>query len=122
MCYIQEMKTYTGGCHCGAVKFEVKADFMKAMVCNCSHCHMKGFLLAFVPAEDFTLLQGEENLTEYRFNKKKIAHLFCKTCGVQAFGRGEKKDGTPTVMVNLRCVDGIDTDTLEITKVNGKDF
>ena len=114
--------TYSGGCHCGAVRYEVEAEFTKAMECNCSHCSKKGFLLAFVPAEQFTLLSGEDNLTEYRFNKKTIAHLFCKTCGMQSFGRGKRKDGTPTVMINLRCIEGLDLSTLELSHVNGKDF
>jgi hypothetical protein len=104
------------------VRYQVAGDFAKAMACNCSHCSKKGFLLAFVPSGDFTLIQGEDHLTEYRFNTKHIAHLFCKICGAQAFGRGQKRDGTPTTMVNLRCVDGIDPDALEITRVNGKDL
>ena|SRR5207302_7967868 len=116
------MDTYTGGCHCGAVRYEVLGDFAKAMECNCSHCSKKGFLLAFVPSEDFRLLRGEDNLTDYRFNTKHIAHLFCKTCGTQSFGRGQNRDGTPTTMVNLRCVDDIDPEAIEIMKVNGKDF
>jgi hypothetical protein len=105
------MSTYLGGCHCGAVRYEVSGDFAKAMECNCSHCSKKGFLLAFVPSGDFTLVQGENNLPEYRFNKKHIAHLFCKTRGAQSFGRGQQRD-----------VDGIDPSTLKITKVHRKDL
>lgn len=116
------MTTHTGGCHCGAVAYEVDMEPKEGMQCNCSHCSKKGFLLSFVPASLFKLLKGEDALTEYRFNKKQIAHLFCKHCGVQSFGRGTSKDGTETVAINLRCVDGVDTDTLDIKKVNGKDF
>ncbi len=114
------MKKYTGSCHCGAVRYEVETDLAKVISCNCSHCHKKGFLLHFVPATQFILLSGEENLTDYRFNTEKIAHLFCKTCGVQSFGRGAGKDGVPMVAVNARCLDNVDTDTLEVTKVDGK--
>jgi hypothetical protein len=32
--------------------------------------------LAFAPRSQFKLLKGEDNLTEYRFNKEAIAHLF----------------------------------------------
>ena len=80
---------YTGGCHCGAVRYEVEADLSTAMECNCSHCAMKGFILTFVPAADFTLLTPEAKLTEYQFNKKHIHHLFCPICGVQSFGNGK---------------------------------
>ena len=37
-----------------------------------------------VPLADFTLLQGEEVLTTYRFNTMVAQHRFCSICGVQA--------------------------------------
>ncbi len=116
------MKTHTGSCHCGAVTFTVTADIEKVIECNCSHCSKKGFLLAFVPAEQFTLLSGEDNLTEYRFNKKHIAHLFCKTCGVQCFGQAKNKEGIETIAINVRTLPDLDLSTLTITPVDGKSY
>jgi hypothetical protein len=116
------MKIHQGGCHCGAVTFTVEADIEKAMECNCSHCAKKGFLLVFVPRAQFTLLTGEDNLTEYLFNKKHIRHLFCKTCGVQAFGYGKGHDGSEMNMVNARCLPDLDLPTLTITQVDGKSY
>lgn len=116
------MKTYTGGCHCGAVAFEATSGLETVMECNCSHCSKKGFLLTFIPAEQFTLLSGEENLTLYQFNRKHIEHLFCNVCGVESFARGKGKDGSPTIMLNVRCLNDIDTSTLSITPVDGKSF
>ena len=116
------MQKYTGGCHCQAVQYEVEVDLAQTFTCNCSHCEMKGFILAFVPATRFTLLSGEESLTEYRFNKKKIAHLFCKVCGVQSFGRGADQAGNPTVMINARCLAGVDITTLQSGKFDGKNM
>jgi hypothetical protein len=83
---------------------------------------MKGFVLAFVPATNFKLLSGEDMLTEYRFNKKKIAHLFCKVCGVQSFGRGMDQKGNATVMLNVRCLDGVDLSTLHSGTFDGKNM
>ncbi len=116
------MQKYQGSCHCGAVKYEVEGDFKEGMSCNCSHCKRKGFLLAFVPGSQFNLLQGEENLTTYQFNKKHIDHVFCKTCGVQSFGRGHDKEGNLMIAINLNCLEDFDTDTLTINKVGGKSF
>lgn len=113
---------YTGRCHCGAVKFEVDADISNVIDFNCSHCSRKGFLLAFTTAQNFKLLSGEDQLSEYRFNKKQIAHQFCKICGVQAFGTGAMPDGTPTKAVNVRCLDDVDLTTLNVTAVDGKSF
>ena len=46
---------------------------------------------AYISSEvAFTLLSsGEGALSDYRFGDKSIAHLFCKTCGIQAFGFGK---------------------------------
>jgi hypothetical protein len=113
------MKIHKGGCHCGKVRYEVEGNIENAMSCNCSHCGKKGFLLHFVPADKFKLEKGEENLSEYRFNTKKIQHLFCKDCGVQSFGRGKGEHG-PTVAVNVRCLDDVDLTTLTVTPYDGK--
>jgi hypothetical protein len=79
------MKTYEGGCHCGAVRYEVETDLAEAFDCNCSHCHKKGIILNFVDKEKFTLHTSEDMLMEYFFNKKAIRHLFCRVCGVQSY-------------------------------------
>lgn len=115
--------TYEGSCHCGAVTFTASMPpVTSAMSCNCSHCSRKGLLLTFIPREKFVVTGGKKQLTEYRFNKKQIEHLFCRTCGVQAFGYGTGHDGTAMAAVNVRCLPAVDLDTLSIEKVNGRDF
>lgn len=115
------MARYSGGCHCGAVRYEAEADLSGVIECNCSHCAKKGFLLAFTPRENFELASGEDNLGDYRFNSGSIAHLFCKTCGVQSFGYGAMPDGTQMAAINVRCLDNVDPATLSIQHVNGRD-
>jgi hypothetical protein len=116
-------KTYTGSCHCGKVRYEVKLDLGKVIACNCSICNKKGTLLTFAPAEDFTLLAGEEGLTSYQFDKKVINHNFCSTCGVTSFARGKRpSDGAPVIAVNARCLDGVDVTTLEVKHYDGKNL
>ncbi len=117
------MEKKIGGCHCKKLRYEVEIDLTQPVIeCNCSHCQIKGLLLSFVPEEQFTLVSGEDALTEYRFNTNKIQHLFCATCGVEAFGRGKKQDGTPTIAINVRSIDDIELETLVRTPVSGKDF
>jgi hypothetical protein len=91
------------------------------MSCNCSHCRRKGFLLTFVPADQFALESGEDALVTYTFNKHQIRHRFCGTCGVQAFGEGER-GGQQLRAINLRCVPTVDLDALEIQHVDGASF
>lgn len=114
------MTTYTGGCHCGRVRYGVAMDIENVLACNCSHCSMKGFLLTFVPADSFTLQSGEDSLTEYRFNKQHIAHRFCANCGVQSFAEAPGPDGTPMVAINARCLDNVDIESLAVVPFDGK--
>lgn len=113
-------QTYTGGCHCGAVRFEAEADFSEMITCNCSICEKKGSILAFTLREKFRVLSGEDKLTEYRFNKREIAHLFCSACGMHPFGYGAMPDGTKMAAINLRCVDDIDLRTIKPQHFDGK--
>ncbi|MCR4266823.1 GFA family protein [Nitratireductor sp. ZSWI3] len=111
---------YEGGCHCGAVRYSVEVDLANPITCNCSYCSKRGSILAFAPAGNFSLEKGESSLTEYRFNTKRIAHLFCSTCGMQSFGRGAMPDGTEMVAVNVRCLDGVDPNTLTTQEFDGR--
>jgi hypothetical protein len=114
---------YEGNCHCGAVAFRVAEEPpTEAMSCNCSHCRRKGFLLSFVPSDSFSLVQGDDVLTDYYFNKHSIAHRFCSTCGCQPFGSGKGPDGSDMAFINLRCVPSINLEELTIQKVDGASF
>jgi hypothetical protein len=115
-----ETKKYTGSCHCGSVRFEVQGDFSQVISCNCSICARAAYLLTFVPEAQFTLLSGEDQLSDYQFNRKRIHHLFCKTCGIHSFGRGTGGDGKPMCAINVRCLEGLDPDELSIKKFDGR--
>jgi hypothetical protein len=116
-------QTYSGGCQCGAVRYEVTADIGDLISCNCSRCGRLGLLLAFAPAQDFKLLAGDGAATEFRFHKNVIQHLFCPTCGVQSFARGKRpSDGSDVVAINVRCLDDVDPDSFKIKKVDGRKY
>ncbi|HEX6859164.1 MAG TPA: GFA family protein [Caulobacteraceae bacterium] len=110
---------YTGGCHCGAVRFKCEADLSTVIECNCSHCSIKGLLMVFPPKSQFTLESGEDSLTQYRFNKRVIAHQFCKVCGVEPFAFGTDPKGVETAAINVRCLDGLDLTTLNRVPYDG---
>ena len=115
-----ETKNYTGGCHCGEVRFEVTADITAAVSCNCSICQKRGALWVFVTPEHFALRAGADDLRDYQFGKKRIHHLFCPQCGVGAFSRGVKPGGGEMVAVNVRCLDDVDIAVLEPAFFDGR--
>jgi hypothetical protein len=115
-----EIKTLTGGCHCGKVRYEVKADISAVTACNCSICSRAGWLLAAVPGEQFTLLSGADDLSDYQFAKNRIHHLFCRSCGIRSFSRGATPDGKEMYAVNVRCLDDLDIESLPVTRFDGK--
>ena len=52
------LETYHGGCHCGRVRFRIRADLGTIGECNCSICTKKGILHLPVPLDRFKLLCG----------------------------------------------------------------
>ncbi len=106
-------KTYPGSCHCGAVRFEADIDLAKGTFkCNCSICFKTRAWLAPVPAADFRLLSGEQQLGDYQFGKKRIHHAFCRTCGVRPYSRGADPKGNPMYAVRVTCLEGVEPEAL----------
>ncbi|HEX6118530.1 MAG TPA: GFA family protein [Dongiaceae bacterium] len=101
------LKTFQGGCHCGAVRFECDLDLEKGTSkCNCSICRKGRFWKAIVMADAFRLIQGADALSEYQFGRHMIHHLFCTHCGIKPFGRANVPElGGEFYAVNLACLD-----------------
>jgi hypothetical protein len=107
------LATHRGGCHCGAVAFEVDAPArLTASDCNCSICRMSGFQHLIVPATRFRLVRGSESLTEYRFNTGIARHLFCRHCGVKSFY--VPRSNPDGYSVNVRCLDPSTIEHLDV--------
>jgi hypothetical protein len=117
---MSETKTHTGGCHCGRVRFEAKADLSQVMSCNCSICTQRGFLWSFISPAQFELQSGGDTLSEYQFHKHVIRHLFCANCGIEAFARGKMPDGSDVIALNVRSLDGIDVAALKTKTFDGR--
>jgi hypothetical protein len=110
-----------GGCHCGAVRFEVQCpDDVEIEDCNCSICAKTGFLHLIVPLSRFRLLQGADALTEYRFNTGVARHVFCRVCGVKPFYTPRSNpDG---IDVNVRCLDDGHGLRLNVVAFDGRNW
>lgn len=115
------MPTYKGSCHCGRAQFEVNiADLKKVRVCDCSICRKRGALNVRVEENDIKILSDLDGLTLYQFHTKTAKDYFCPTCGVMPFRRPRTAPELWTV--NVRCLEGVDLEQLEVTKVYGSKF
>ncbi len=111
---------YRGSCHCGQVAFEVEGEIGQVLSCNCSICQRKGSLLWFVPREKLRLLTRPEDMRAYTFNKHVIKHYFCPKCGMHPFGEGVDPKGQAMAAVNVRCLEGIEPESLPVKHFNGR--
>jgi hypothetical protein len=115
-------QTFSGSCHCGAVAFTVEVDPEQALKCNCSICTKLGAVWAFAPRSKFSLKSGTAQQGDYQFGKKRLHHRFCGECGVESYAEGTAPDGSPSVGINLRCVEGLDVDKLSPRQYDGRNI
>jgi hypothetical protein len=113
--------THVGGCHCGAVRFEVMAPAdIVAAECDCSMCRKFGFLHLIVTREHFKLLKGSEDISTYTFNTGTAKHTFCRVCGVKSFYTPRSHPNG--VSVNVRCLDEGTVKSMTVEPFDGKDW
>jgi hypothetical protein len=113
-------KNYSGSCHCQAVTFDVDLDLDQALQCNCSICSRLGAVWGFAPRAQLKLKSGAGKLGDYQFGKKRLHHRHCPQCGIETFAEGTAPDGTATVGVNLRCLEGVEVDKLKPRQHDGR--
>lgn len=109
------LRTYSGSCHCGAVRFEADIDISVGTgKCNCSICSKMRLWSVDARPETFRLLAGAGEMTDYRGRNSVAHHLFCKHCGVHAFEWVDVPNMTGGIYynINVACLDGVDVDEL----------
>ena len=112
------MTARRGGCHCGAVAFEVTGEPDVLLRCDCSICTMRGYLHWIVPPERFRLRTPEEALGLYTFNTGTARHLFCRVCGITSFY--VPRSHPDQFSVNARCVEGLDLERVQTVDFDGR--
>ena len=110
-------KTYQGSCHCGKVKFEVDMDLDHVRVCDCSLCRKRGALNHRVAQSDLRPTTPLDEMTLYQWHTRTAKDYFCPVCGILPFRRPRTAPELWTV--NVRCLDGVDTEAIPIDHVYG---
>jgi len=114
------MDRHRGGCHCGAVRFEVEGRLAHLAVCNCSICTRTAYIHWEVSPERFHLLTSPDAIATYEFGTRTAKHLFCRVCGISSFRRSRTH---PTqIDVNVRCLEGVDLTALEVELFDGRNW
>lgn len=78
--------TMTGGCHCGAIRYEVKGEALTHALCHCTDCRrhagapMVGWTM--YPESSVRLIKGAPRV--YRSSEHGRRH-FCPDCGTGLF-------------------------------------
>jgi len=119
----------TGGCLCGAVRYEITGKLSRASHCHCSMCrkqHGAAFgTYAEVRRADFRWLSGETEVVRYR-SSPEVERGFCRRCGSTLLwdqpGRAESfgialgtVDGDPGVRASLHLFAGSKAPWYEIS-------
>jgi hypothetical protein len=84
----------TGGCACGAIRYECSGEPTFAANCYCRDCQRSSGTAfssgLFVPKEALNILQGEVRYFEVTAESgKQISRGFCPTCGSPVFTLAE---------------------------------
>ncbi len=105
---------HTGGCLCGAVRFEIKGTLRDVIACHCSQCRRtSGHFAAMTSAASTDLtVSASQGLTWYR-SSDAAERGFCNICGSNLFWREFAHDvtsitaGTVDMPTNLKISEHI---------------
>jgi hypothetical protein len=83
----------TGGCQCGAVRYEAAAAPLAVHVCHCRECQKQSAsafgISVIVPRQAFRLLQGEIGTWSRRADSgRMLDRMFCARCGSRVWHAG----------------------------------
>lgn len=93
---------FTGGCACGAIRYECTSEPLAMVTCHCRDCqHASGgacIYVVIVPADSFKLTRGA--LSYYFTESVRMGHHrrgFCAKCGSPLTG-AENREGTTGIV------------------------
>ena len=97
----------SGGCLCGAVRFEIDEPLGVAGYCHCGRCQRRtgtaASAQALVAPGSLRIVSGDDHICSYD-PADGFSKLFCRTCGTALFAR---PPGQPDVAsVRLGAIDG----------------
>ena len=90
--------TQSGGCLCGAIRYELDAPIEVLINCHCRFCrraHGAAFATSSpVPTGSLRIVEGEAELTRWE------GRFFCRKCATRLFNRGSSLQAITALMVS----------------------
>jgi hypothetical protein len=103
-----EAPSLTGGCLCGAVRFELAEPPQDAGYCHCTRCQRRtgsaSSAQARIDGRTFTLLRGEQVVRGWRHPDGGFEKCYCSECGAHLFSRNP--DDLVQMSVRMGAFDG----------------
>lgn len=91
------MANRTGGCLCGAVRYELKSEPLMTAVCHCTHCQRQsGTMFSTnlgVPETAYVQTGETKVFTDKGDSGKAVWRHFCPNCGSPLFSKVEVMPG-----------------------------
>ena len=102
------MTALTGGCMCGAVRFEVTEPLVRASYCHCTRCQRRTGTAAAVSARvapgSLHVTRGKDLVAAYDPGGGGFHKEFCSACGSALWSR--HPDDRDVISVRLGAFDG----------------
>ena len=90
-------KIHTGGCQCGAVRYEIRAEPVMVYACHCTICQKQSgnafAMAAAFPATAFTMLGTEPAHFVRPGHGRKFRCYFCPDCGSRIYHQWFTEEG-----------------------------
>jgi len=130
----QADKTFTGGCHCQHIKYEVTLTSEQlakpeAAKCNCTWCQKRGVVLYSISSSNFRLISPKDKseMSSYEPKGPEMHRWFCGKCGCHVYTEGEyeafgaKHDAFSINLLTLdQPQDGLDLSKFKVGYIDGK--
>ncbi|MFO0997240.1 MAG: GFA family protein [Alphaproteobacteria bacterium] len=92
----------SGGCQCGATRYEITADPVRLYVCHCRECQKQSAsafgISLIVPRAGFRLVQGAtKSWTRATDSGRRLTCVFCPECGSRLWHESEPAEATISV-------------------------
>ncbi|MEM7268664.1 MAG: GFA family protein, partial [Pseudomonadota bacterium] len=107
-------KQYSGGCHCGRLRFDARLDLSAGTYrCNCTYCRKMRVWIARAAENDFVYTVGGDSVATYRVREDGFATFhFCDHCGVRIGTAVSHPQYGEFFNVSIGALEGVDEEEL----------